>query len=551
MKLKQWQICHTYSTYFNQSLITLDKIAQILVENHIAECCIHKNGLFYYHDDGLQLGTSSATLHSNNQNANIVIEPKILNCFIVDSIMLASYFRVSEQNIFSKDFELLPNYIKAYIGECQLVSSERTVYIYPVLTIFDSGVILLEMRTLHPDIPIKVDDFIQNYVNLFVTNFDELLAPPDLVNSAIEDYSRNHTFEGKPTILNRYKIIHHKKMINRAVLNKTISRTSEDFNFKLSTLYNKDKEDKLFYSNSFLTFKSLSHVIISTVNFVINKTNNNLKYILSGDKKISELGNYWASKPHIHILDHTNQQNNSIKNEKKNGIFFGQIISRVKSNDKKAGLKFLPKSSRPFDDYSAYISSHATLWVWSTEGRKRTTNTDIFTTDKLIFQNQFLAELLDYGFILHKKYLELVKEMKNYRQVIALRKHILDLEIKMNESSRYGEIKDLLEDGWEKLHINKYKQLIKRTLNIHEDKFKIIEIRRFNKLNILLTIAFGLFAIPELSNHIIEPIWNLLKFPILKNSDGMKLTYIGISTVLITAIILLLKKIWIKNDFPK
>jgi hypothetical protein len=130
----------------------------------------------------------------------------------------------------------------------------------------------------------------------------------------------------------------------------------------------------------------------------------------------------------------------------------------------------------------------------------------------LIYERQVLAELLEYGYMVHRSIYHRVETFSTTDEVIAVRRDILRLRIKMREVSYSGEIRDLLANGWTALGLPDLITEIEKALNLRESETRSIEALRTTRVGWALTVVFGFVAVPALADQVIKPIWKLTPF---------------------------------------
>jgi hypothetical protein len=78
MMLNDWDIWHTYATYFTRPIHDLDRAARLLITSGVAECVVLRDGHFYWRsEDRLQAGFSSVHLHPPRKLATYMIIPQL------------------------------------------------------------------------------------------------------------------------------------------------------------------------------------------------------------------------------------------------------------------------------------------------------------------------------------------------------------------------------------------------------------------------------------------------------------------------------------------
>jgi len=182
MKLYDWDIWHTYATYFTKSIPDLDKAAQRLVRYSVAECAVLRDGRFYWWSDNrLQSGTSAVLLHPSRRTATTTVTSGYPPGFAGEALQQALVFRFAEKRLLGEAGQLPPPYVRAYVGECRLRSESELFIVYPIVTLYETGVVLVEMRLFAPDETIEHPTFITRYVNLFESAFYEIWTSPGIV----------------------------------------------------------------------------------------------------------------------------------------------------------------------------------------------------------------------------------------------------------------------------------------------------------------------------------------------------------------------------------
>jgi len=172
----------------------------------------------------------------------------------------------------------------------------------------------------------------------------------------------------------------------------------------------------------------------------------------------------------------------------------------------------LPADARAFQDYSAYLTAASTLWVWSMNGLSMRQAWMDRNRGSLIYERQVLAELLEYGYMLHRSLYHRLERFETTAKVISVRKEILRLQRKMREASHSGEIQELLEKGWSQLGLPHLISEIEGGLRLRESETSSVEALRATRIGWALTVVFGFVAVPALADQVIQPIWKLTPF---------------------------------------
>ncbi len=512
-KVSEWEIWHTYSTYLRTTNIDLEVVARRLVESGIALCAVLRDGKTFW-SSGTQLGSgiTEVRLDPYETRATINFNPDAgcevkLDGFALEAWNQASRFRFGEQRVLGKEGGLPPPYLRAYLGQCNLVSepdSKSKVRLYPVLLIYESGVVLLELRTISPAAPQRLSDFISNAVNLFRHPFEQLEVSPGIVRLATRAYY--HSYRGW-TLPYRLALIWLERGHDKAVRQLARSHEEGDFSFDLAPL--SSAKGGVQYEN----LSTFALTVFHTVAFVIGQPRLGLAFLLWGQKKTPALGGFWSGRPHVYLVRFERQCETASENERRFGAAFGSILLRVFSKDAAVARSALPEDSRLFEDFNSYITSAVTLWVWSKKGLRGQKAWADPNRGHLIYEHQAIVELLEYGYMLHRSLLEHAEGYDNATEVFAAQRALLKLQQQMSEASHSGEIRNLLSRGWSALNLPELRNLIQGALSLRKAETSAAEARTTTRLGQALTVLFGLVAVPSLAEQVIQPLWQLIEIP--------------------------------------
>jgi len=530
MKINEWEIWYSYSTYFIVGEINLEKVAYNMASTGFAECVFLRDGLTYWRKkDGFQKGYTTINLRKDKKLS--IIEAHTFNKekieatkYSLETWGIASQFRFCELRIFSEYNFLPPPYLKAYLGLSRLISKDfGIVEFYPVITLYDTGVLLVEFRIMSPKKPTDLERFIYDYENLYQIEFEEIECPPSISQLAPTAY---HYYQFYPdSLLKRIKFSFNQILHNVAIEDLTFEKKDSDFSYKLAPLPSSLDEDE-----STLSF---AQTLFSIVGYLITKPETGLKFLTKGQLFPPEIGNYWIGRPHIHIIKHENQKDISSKNIETNKEFLVKILNRTSGELNKINDIPLPPDTRLFNDYSSFITKAVTLWVWSKKGIDAQEKWKDPNSGHLIYENQVKTELLDYGYMIYKCLLERLNNVKDTLEIIQERKNIYDLQNRMQNVSQFGEIYDQLNTGWEAYGLPKLQLMIDKKILILEAESKIRETRKSQKIAESLSVLFGLIAIPTFALEVLKPIWEILDIWHPNNINLAKLFYISVTFILV------------------
>jgi hypothetical protein len=148
--------------------------------------------------------------------------------------------------------------------------------------------------------------------------------------------------------------------------------------------------------------------------------------------------------------------------------------------------------------------------------------------------------MLEYGYMLHRSLAENSTKTSGSGNVLRLRKDIARLKSQLRQPSPFGEIEDLLEEGWQCMGVQGLREDIAEVLAIAEAEAKIAEARSSESMSKALTILFGLIAVPSIAGEVIRPMWDLLSLWRPANPSTETLFMVFIALIFVSVIIYLI-----------
>ena len=538
IEIEEWEIWHTYTTYLDATNLDLSQTAGRLVASGVAECAMLSDGRTFWNSNGT-VASGSTQISIDAPSGRSTFQLRLDDgCqrpegFALEAWGQASYFLIGEQKVLGADTPP-PPYARAYLGKCRLTSGSSDnashLNLYPVLIIYESGVLLLEFRMIGPDHLTPFKTFITGSVNLFRYRFDLVEVSPGLVSFATRAYYQS---AHKWNFLRRLQLIWLQAGHDLAIRQRTNRETDKHFSFDLAPLSSADADD----------LKSIALTIFHTTAFLTGHPRLGLAFLFRGHVPAPVLGEFWSGRPHIHLVRFRDQRKTAAENEANHGADFARILCRVPALDDVRARQALPKDARMFQDYNAYVTSATSLWVWSGEGlSEQAANMDP-NRGNLIYERQVVVELLEYGYMLHRSLYHRLQDFGTTSEVVAIRKQLLQLQRHMYEASHAGEIRDLLENGWKELGLPRLVAEIDAGLRLRESETKTTEALRTTRVGWALTVIFGLVAVPALADQVILPLWKLTSFPQFADASLTKLVSDGVAIVVV--LFCLLTTLWL------
>jgi hypothetical protein len=527
--LKEWEIWYTYTTTLRPANIDLKSLADRLVKSELAHLAMLKDGYTVWNSgDGIMRGNTSVDLSGKTFFIDENEETKIPNGFSGEAWYQCAHFRFGELRLFNAFPSLPPNYVRTFMGKCILYNEDKnySVNLYPILTVYETGVMSIEFRKISPQREIPLDEFITQEVNRTQIPFDKVEVPPALSKLSSSAYMR--------TLVNwnmrqRTKLLKLEKNHAETIDERTVLDDDKEFTFKLSALsLGGEKQKEWLYT--------LALTVFDTVAYLLSEPKEKNDFIFWGQPVTVEFDGHWVGRPHIYLCEFSDQQETASLNEKINKNSFTKILMQSFEFPEKIKDEFLPEDSRLFEDCSAYLGQALSLWVWSKKGIKEQEPWNDGNRGHLIYEKQATMRLHDYVYILHRRLLNESLKLEDYDQVISVRRELIDLEQKISEVSTFGEIRELLKNGWSQMGLDGIKNRIDKALQLQQEEKSNKETRVYRKIGIALTAFFGFASTPTIANEILKPLWAWGHWPKPESDLSFQVLLLGIVFILISIV---------------
>ncbi|MGO9122267.1 MAG: hypothetical protein ACLQPD_32220 [Desulfomonilaceae bacterium] len=535
MQLYEWEIWHTYTSYINVDHVDLVYLASHLVELEMAYLAFHRDGMTVWRGkEGVGKGKTTVAFAPDGYQGTFAIKPdrnapKLVD-FAAEAWLQACYLRFGELRLFGTEMPLPHPHVRFFLGECTLARDEQDqrILLYPTIIVFESGVVTVEFRTICPDHEVSLRDFIVGDVNLFQESFDSVHVPPGLARLATRAWYHSGR---KWKFYQRAFLMFLERRHDLAVTQRTSTENEGDFAFDLAPLSSSDG------SEHFEQLSSLALTIFHTLAYLIGRPRKGWRFLFRGQQRIPEIGGYWTGRPHVHLISFEDQRETAKDNEDAHAVALGSIMLRSDRAEPSAARSYLPASNRIFQDYGCYISKSLSLWVWSLSGLRQQESWADPNRGHLIYEHQSTAEMLEYGYMLHRALLERVSSHAGEEAILSAREDLLTLEQEMDDASSFGEIRDLLQRGWNAMGLDSIRSRIHESLEIRKTRASVRESRLTSQIGRAISILFGLIAVPRIAEEVLKPLWKVLALPRPKVDEEFSLLLIGISLSMVAVVI--------------
>lgn len=479
MKIKDFDIWYSYSSYFIDSLKNIDLLAKNLIENKICDIIYFSNDKILYSNNGVIINKKIDIEQNKYDSIGKITLPDGLGDYQLEGVYQSSSMKIAENSLFTDVFSYNNSYIRGFVSEFSIKCNNSILNLYPQLKIYNNGIIILTFRMIAGDRVLDIEDFLNNRINLHSAIFEDIFIPKEISKLIV------FILMGKKN--------KNKKIIEKWTEKIKIDSDNEDFNFEKCSI----KEIlKLLDYEPILNFDFIKTIIFDNIIFSCIKDN--------------DFGNYWLGRPTIYLLDYENQPNKSDEIIKIFDKEIASILSRGTLESIKNHKKLLQKDMRDFNDYSYFASKASSLFIYSKEGIKGNRVFSDLNRGHLIYDKQIIEEAMLYYFLSYKKEEEIVNRINNYPSIIKQKRYIKDFEFGIEDISYYGEIDEILLNFQNIFKIRKIKDNIDASLKLKEEETK--EKRNINSKIISDVLYFFtlLFGAGTFCNNFVIPLYNFL-----------------------------------------
>jgi len=249
MELKDWDIWHSYSSYFVDELVNsnenLAKIAIRLVKSDLCPLVFGANTAYWYKQDN-EVKKSKVNIEIlKNQECRYKLPEHPLG-YPLELLDQSMKMWHSEYKLFSDKYRNSFPYIRCFLNACYLkTDTGRTIILYPQIKIYANGIFILSFREIAPKETYYLEPFMINEVNISQLDLDNILIPPELVKSNVIGLVYEQPFFY--LLWNRNKIRKNNKDIFKRLEENTELIDAGDFKFHLVPMILDKTDAKLHY----------------------------------------------------------------------------------------------------------------------------------------------------------------------------------------------------------------------------------------------------------------------------------------------------------------
>lgn len=540
MNLLFWNVYLNYSTYFIKPIKDLGEAARQLVANELCEAAYSTDGLAYWKTK-TEVREYPISIKRLGYSSEAEIQlPQGLSGYSAECIYQASYMRYFELLLFNQIFLEQTAYVRAFMQPALFSFEQKRIILYPQVKLYQNGVMTICFRIIAPNHPYPINDLIENEINLYKHNADDIQISPALfgLNIRVPLSHKNNN----PA--SRYRTLRSISFFNRIINENNENFTYikfKDFSHKFISI---KPFEELAEDQPILNLNILIEYISSAIALVLNRPNQGIKYFIFGAKKLRlQPGGYWIMRPNICILDFEDQPDTASEIVHKFNEELGRVLARSSSIPREKAIEMLPESSRLYEDFILYINKALGVCIYSRQAFEREEQYKDANKSELIFPIQVKFELVDY---IHLSYLRHEERSLEFADTISElfheKRNLLHIDRLVRYSTSYGEIGDLFNYAWQCLDIEEIKQNIYENIELKLQKLQEYRDKRNNQFSSLLAISFGIVGVTSLAKDVVEPMWKSLGWWLPPNTEFQPLFLFGVT---VAGILIALALLWL------
>jgi hypothetical protein len=517
-QIEAWQVWHVYSTYLQRPIASLERAAVSLVASGLCDSVMLNDGTSVWRgeDEEISAGMTSLELSSRRARATITF-PRGVPPYALEGLFTAATMRYGELRAFGDDSPV--RYLRALTGPCVLEDENGAgLNLYPVIKLYETGVLLVEMRLFSGGSGAKIDvrTFVNDYVQAQSEEYVTAYVPPviaELAPFVSLDWA-------DASFAERFRRVRAEKQHRRAVEESVTKDSSSEFEYSFCELPG--------FEGLRESVKSIALLVANTIGYLASKPRTGWRLVLLGQRSLLTTGR-WSGRPHVHLLRFAGQTDSAKVNEVRHRSMLASILAGVPD----APVSFMTDNLRRFDDYSVYVTRSSQLWVYtptSLIAPKETVEDRNY--GYVVYEQEAVAELLEYAYALNKRLEDEARSSTSDPRLIGrLRLLLADLASRVDAHVRYGEISDILRRGYGELGIPELQERIAALLAARLEIASYDDERRTTRWALILTIVFGLLAVPPLANDVVDPLWRLLGWWVPSDPSASRLYFTGVATL--------------------
>lgn len=500
--IQDWSVWHNYATYFLQD-VSLEDAAIQLVESGLCPFIYISDGhAVWEFDNKVRIDEFEPHItHLEGSRARIDFPEGMLG-FKQQCAFDSAVFRFYEAHAFSHFYLDRVPYIRAFTGPYVFQRGDRQLTAYPVIKIYQNGVLLVSFRTYAPNRDYSVNELIDSHINLYGRKIGRVFRP---VNVAFHDAIASFLTR-IPGFFRRKK----RFKIFSTVLEEIDKRQciEDDGQFEHDFVDSVSPEE-IFGQE--ISISSLKDQLIRAIVSALNDLRNEREYIWLNQRKLRyRPGDYWVGRPNVFVFRYDKQPNLASDIIKRHPEMIGKIMARSSSAPRKLISKYTTPSLRQFEDLSLHINEAVRLVIYSKLGLNSRFKADPNNSD-LILPWQVKSEFLDYVHMTYARTEErALIPSGSIDELLIEKENQLFLDRLLTKSTHAGEVREYFEASYKLLQIDQIRTRIDQTIALKAQRIQQLQNQENQHFGWIIGIIFGLLGVSGLSQEIAYPAWRAL-----------------------------------------
>lgn len=523
----EFEVWYTYTSFLNPAPTDVYDAARRLIDKGIARVALLSTGeILWRGTDGSTVSDRTVTSESDPAEPALPAHPDLppLDSFENEVLARAYVFWAVEDKLYQQNPDLLPRSVRLFPGACLLGDDEHRYWLYPIVNLYESGVILVSFVVFSGADPVGLSSLVDDCVNLSDKQFGSAHVPPAVARE-IPDVTLSASRWA------RWRTRHARRGHHVAVKEQTWTDAVGDFSFDFAPLpLDEGGQESL---------QTLAHALMDVVASASTAR---------APQQRPRSGAYWTGRPYIHLVRHSEQKATASANLTRHADSFTSLLNRTASDLSRRNLFTVPSSPRSFEDVGIHMTSSAGLFAWSGLAHKRHAHPPSART-LFVIEMQVNAEVTEHAYMLARSLLHAADSPANTDRVLDLRERLARLQLALDSPSRFGEVTDQVKSSLSAFGFDTLIERIDQRLALRHAQAELRERRRDNSSRTALTVALGLLAAPTLGTAFVGPLWRVLDLPLPSSSDASALIHTGVAFCIMFALVLIvLRPSWKRRN---
>jgi hypothetical protein len=498
-RVHRWEIWYIYACYLSEDIPDLWKAAEKLLKNKFGDVIILPSGEVGYRHQG-ETGWGSVSEEDDIGAGRTGLQFTDVPEELRESVVRIALARSAARNVFSFHAPHSDPYMHIALPNVVAYQTpDHSTLLEVAARVYQSGIALISFHSrLASADGASLDSFIYHHVNLAQRPLYALENDHDISNLIVDAYVRDKV--PIPRII-RIPYLKIKAPMPRRVGIWALRQYRDALIHRIDLPEAPPLPPERIRVQGGTT-SQLSGVAFEYARglaYALGNPRQGIKYLLLGEPDEPTWIGYWAGSPHIHLLEFSEQSESAEENERRHKESFIWTLARTPPREGRGLRLELPKSMRPFDDYGVYVGESALLWVYTRDpshqdrGRGSSDNPLSFPTT----HHQVKGDLLEYGRILYQSLQdEFEAENLNWDKIFSIRERQVRFELDLHQTGRFGEIRDLIEEGFKARRIGNLKEQMAALLSLREGMASVSENRRLAMTGVILAYLLGFLGLP-------------------------------------------------------